>query len=108
MERTVFSRPEVISLLKQFVTVQLYTDFVQIDQITPEQRETLAELNQERLQKLANEATNPVYVVLSPAGDVISKIGGYNEPPVFINFLTKALAKLPDDLKVSQTGSAGD
>ena len=38
MERTVFSRPEVISLLKQFVTVQLYTDFVQIDQITPEQR----------------------------------------------------------------------
>jgi thiol:disulfide interchange protein DsbD len=100
MERTVFSRPDVISLLKQFVTVQLYTDFVQIDQITPEQRAKLAELNQQHLLKLAQEQTNPVYVVLSPTGDVISKIGGYNEPPVFVNFLTKALAKLPDNLKV--------
>jgi len=108
MERTVFSRPDVISLLKRFVTVQLYTDFVQIDQITAEQRETLAELNQERLQKLANQATNPVYVVLSPTGDVISQLGGYNEPPVFVEFLTKALAKLPDDLKVTQANSARD
>jgi thiol:disulfide interchange protein len=108
MERTVFSRPEVISLLKRFVTVQLYTDFVQIDRITPEQRAALAEVNQERLLKLAQDQTNPIYVVLSPNGDVISKIGGYNEPPYFVNFLTEALAKLPNDLKVSQSSSSGD
>jgi thioredoxin-related protein len=100
MERTVFSKPEVISLLKKFVTVQLYTDFVQIDQITQEQRAKLAEINQDRLLKLTQDPSNPFYAVLSPTGDVISTIGGYNEPTVFVSFLTKALAKLPDNLRV--------
>jgi thiol:disulfide interchange protein len=108
MERTVFPRPEVISLLKRFVTVQLYTDYVQIDNLTTEQRANLAEQNQERLLKLANEATNPFYVVLSPSGEVLGKIGGYNEPPEFVDFLTKALAKLPENLKVTQSTSVGD
>jgi thiol:disulfide interchange protein len=108
MERTVFPRPEVISLLKRFVTVQLYTDYVQIDQITQDQRAKLAEQNQERLLKLANEATNPFYVVLSPSGEVLGRIGGYNEPPVFVEFLTKALAKLPNPLNVTQANMIGD
>ena len=34
MERGVLPRPEVVSLLKKFVTVQLYTDFVPIASIT--------------------------------------------------------------------------
>ena len=44
MERRVLPRPEVVSLLKKFVTVQLYTDFVPIASITADQREELAEL----------------------------------------------------------------
>ena len=66
-------RPEVVALLKKFVTVQLYTDFVPIDSITADQREELAEINQERILKLAKEATNPFYVVLSPNGEVLGQ-----------------------------------
>ena len=53
---------------------------------------------------LAQELTNPIYVVLTPNGDLLNRIGGYNEPPVFVEFLTKALEKLPSSVKVS--GSA--
>ena len=102
MERRVFPRPEVVALLKKFVTVQLYTDFVPIGSITAEQRQELAEVNQERILELAKEATNPFYVVLSPSGEVLGRMGGYNEPPVFVDFLTKALEKLPADVKVTQ------
>jgi thiol:disulfide interchange protein DsbD len=106
MERRVLPRPEVIALLKKFVTVQLYTDFVPIGSITADQRQERAELNQERILKLAQEATNPYYVVLSPDGEVLARIGGYNEPPKFVEFLTKALEKLPEEVKVTQFESA--
>jgi thiol:disulfide interchange protein len=102
MERRVLPRPDVISVLKKFVTVQLYTDFVPISSINADQRQKLAEINQERIVELAKEATNPFYVVLSPSGDVLGRMGGYNDPPVFVDFLTKALEKLPADVKVNQ------
>jgi thiol:disulfide interchange protein DsbD len=108
MERRVLPRPEVVALLKKFVTVQLYTDFVPIASITADQRQERAELNQERILKLVQEATNPYYVVLSPEGEVVARIGGYNEPTVFVDFLTKALEKAPGDLKVSQAGAVSD
>ena len=112
MERTRLPRPEVVALLKKFVTVQLYTDFVPIGSITADQRQERAEMNQERILKLAQEATNPYYVVLSPDGDLLSRIGGYNEPPVFVDFLTKALERLPNGSKIARADSldrpAGD
>ena len=95
MERGVLPKPQVVSLLKKFVTVQLYTDFVPISSITSDQRYELAEANQLRLLKLAKEATNPFYVVLNPEGEVLARMGGYNEPPVFVDFLSKALKRLP-------------
>ena len=33
--------------------------------------------------------------MLSPTGEVLDKIGGYNEPRVFTEFLNKALEKFP-------------
>jgi thiol:disulfide interchange protein DsbD len=90
-----------VSILKKFVTVQLYTDFVPISSITADQRQKLAENNQERILKLG-EATNPFYVVLSPTGEVLGRMGGYNDPPVFVDFLNQALKKLPADMKVTQ------
>jgi thiol:disulfide interchange protein DsbD len=101
MERRVLPRPDVVSILKKFVTVQLYTDFVPISSITADQRQKLAENNQERILKLG-EATNPFYVVLSPTGEVLGRMGGYNDPPVFVDFLNQALKKLPADMKVTQ------
>ena len=38
MEGSVFPRPQVVSMLKKFVTVQLYTDYVQIGSLTADQR----------------------------------------------------------------------
>ena len=108
MERRVLPRREVVALLKKFVTVELFTDFVDISSITADQRQKLAEANQERILELAKEATNPFYVVLSPTGDVLARMGGYSDPPVFVDFLTKALDKLPQEVKVSQAETAGE
>ncbi len=103
MEQRVLPRPEVVNLLKQFVTVQLYTDYVPIASITAAQRKQLAEHNQETQLDLAQEATNPFYVVLTPDGkEPVASVGGYNEPPVFLNFLTKALEKARGGMKVAQ------
>jgi len=84
------------------VTVQLYTDRVPIDSITAEQREELAQANQIRQLDLAAEQTNPFYVILTPDGKVVSSIGGYNEPPVFQDFLVKALDKARGASRVAQ------
>ena len=102
MERNVFPRPEVVDLLGRFQTVQLYTDFVPIDSLTAAQREDLAMENQVLLADLANESTNPFYVVLNPAGEVIATIGGYREPSAFVAFLEGALAKHRGGRKVAQ------
>ncbi len=104
MESGVFPRREIVPLLKKFVTVQLYTDYEPIDSITAEEREARAEINQKRQLELG-ETTNPFYVVMSPNGDVIGTIGGYNEPKVFAEFLSKALEKFPETVKVAQAGA---
>ncbi len=93
MEIGVFPNRQVLPLLKRFVTVQLYTDFVKIPSLTPLQWTERAEINQDLLLKLTGEATNPIYVVLSPDGRVVDRIGGFNEPRVFAAFLTQALEK---------------
>jgi thiol:disulfide interchange protein len=103
MEAGVFPRPEVVSVLKKFVTVQLYTDFVPINSITAAEREELAGHNQERLLELAHDNSNPIYVVLTPSGAVLAAKGGLIEPPAFVDFLSGALKKLPADVKITQT-----
>jgi hypothetical protein len=62
--------------------------------------------NQELILELAHEATNPNYVVLSPSGEVLAVKGGLMEATVFVDFLTKALEKIPAGTKVAQAGSA--
>jgi thiol:disulfide interchange protein DsbD len=104
MEQGVFRRPEVVELLRKFVTVQLYTDYLPIGSISVEQKQQRAELNQQRLLELG-EATNPFYVVLAPDGTVLNRIGGYNEPPVFVDFLQKALQRLPEAVKLARRES---
>ena len=93
MEQTVLPRPEVVKLLSQFVTVQLYTDIVPINSIKVEDRAELAERNQNRLLDLANETTNPFYVVLDAEGKVLASKGGYVFPDRFVKFLEDALTK---------------
>lgn len=102
MERRVLPRPEVVKLLQEFVTVQLYTDRVPIASITADQREELALANQNRQLDLAAEQTNPFYVIMTPDGKVVSSMGGYNEPSVFQDFLAKALDKARGTASVAQ------
>jgi thiol:disulfide interchange protein DsbD len=101
MEESVMPRPDVVPLLEKFVTVQLYTDRVPIETIGADAQEELAQVNQLRQQKLG-ETTNPFYVTLSPSGEVLETIGGLKEPPVFIDFLKKALNKYQDRNKVAR------
>ena len=56
----VMPRPEVVDAAREFVTVQLYTDYVPIDSLTADQREELAEQNQELLLDLAERGDQPV------------------------------------------------
>jgi thiol:disulfide interchange protein len=102
MEKRVLPRPEIVKLLKEFITIQLYTDFVQIESLTAAQRKQLAEKNQERQLDLTQEATNPFYVVLTPEGKLVSSVGGYNEPLVFLDFLSKALEKARGGMSLAQ------
>ncbi|HMB02425.1 MAG TPA: thioredoxin family protein [Isosphaeraceae bacterium] len=105
MEQSVLPLPEVVKLLKQFVTVQLYTDLVPIGSLTNEQRLELAAKNQELLLDLAQEATNPFYVVVAPDGQVLNRIG-YSPPSVFIDFLNGALNKHQGQGQVAQAAPA--
>ncbi len=101
MEASVLPRPDVVGLLREFVTVQLFTDFVPLPSITQDQREELALKNQQRLLKLANDNTNPFYVVINADGTLLGRKGGYVEPPVFLAFLKSTLAKTPTAAKVT-------
>lgn len=103
MEATVLLRPDIVKLLQEFVTVQLYTDRVPIDSITSAQREELALANQIRQLDLTAEQTNPFYVIMNPEGQVVASIGGYNEAPVFQDFLAKGLDKATSGSRVAQT-----
>jgi thiol:disulfide interchange protein DsbD len=105
MEQRVLPKPEIVKLLSEFVTIQLYTDYVPIASLTAAQREALARQNQERQLDLAQEATNPFYVVLTPEGKLVASLGGYNEPPHFLNFLKSALEKSHEVTTVAQVPS---
>jgi thiol:disulfide interchange protein DsbD len=105
MELSVFPLPNVVKVLEKFVTVQLYTDFVPIDSISSDARYELGTKNQDLLLDLSQDVTNPIYVVLSPSGDVVSSLGGLNEPAVFVDFLNQALSKARGEANVAQVSS---
>ena len=95
MERSVMPRADVAAKMQEFVTVQLYTDFVPIASLTQDQREELAGANIDREVKLTGETTNPFYVIIDPSGGqekVVAQLGGYNEPGRFLEFLGKGTA----------------
>ncbi|MFO0951769.1 MAG: hypothetical protein U0835_11600 [Isosphaeraceae bacterium] len=104
MEASVLPRPEVVKVLSEFITVQLYTlPTVPIASIDASQREA-AQPSGTRLRELelTSENTNPLYVVLSPEGKVLSA-RGFGEPNVFVDFLNSALAKHKGAGKVAQS-----
>ena len=85
MELSVLPRPEVVERLGKFITVQLYTDIVPINSINSDQRQALAEKNQDRLLAIIDDATNPFYVALGPDGKVLAT-SGFASAPNFVEF----------------------
>jgi thiol:disulfide interchange protein DsbD len=93
MEATVFTRPDVIAQFKKFVTVQLYTDQLPIESITPAQRTEFGEANLLREVDLIDQNSSPYYAVLTPKGNVIASTGADMSKDGFRTFLETSLAK---------------
>lgn len=91
MEKSVIPDPKITPLLREFVTIQLYNDFVPIDSIKQIQREELAEANVDREVEMTGEQTMPQYVIVTPDEKVIASMGGFIEVPVFARFLQDGL-----------------
>jgi thiol:disulfide interchange protein len=106
MEQEVLPRSEVVTVLKKFITVQLFTDIVPINSLSSEERKKLAEQNFDREEKLAGETTNPLYVVVSPDETVLGARGGKMPPEEFMSFLEGARAKLAGSAKVASAVAA--
>ena len=72
MEKSVLPRPEVAERLGQFVPVQLYTDRVPVDGLSPDEKFDLAERNLMLEVELTNQQVSPLYVVLTPDAQLVS------------------------------------
>ena len=104
MELQVFPRREVVQAMRDFVTVQLYTDSVPINSIPSKERTKLAEANLDLEIKLFDDITNPNYVIVDPEGKILGKIGGRQSPGEFVGFLKGALDRFKSSGKVAQGG----
>ncbi|AIE88098.1 protein-disulfide reductase DsbD family protein [Fimbriimonas ginsengisoli] len=83
MERNMFPRPEVAQELKNYVLTKLYTD-------RPSDK-----ANQDLMLKLTQKVTMPIYVVMSPKGDVLRIFEG-STPDVqkYLKFLSPNPSKV--------------
>jgi thiol:disulfide interchange protein DsbD len=85
-ERSVFSKPEIRDLFKDYLIVQLYTDLVPADLYAPSLRSDTsrqdedAQTNQQFQQKAFDNLQLPLYAVVEPQGDgKINVLGSYDE-----------------------------
>jgi thiol:disulfide interchange protein DsbD len=85
MEQNILIAKDVRSELSNMVIAELYTDGKTVDN----------EENQKLQQKLTGSVTLPIYVVLSPKGEVISQFGGSTEDSEeFAKFIREGKSKL--------------
>jgi thiol:disulfide interchange protein DsbD len=104
VEQSIMPRPEVVAELKKFVTVQLYTDRVDIDSITADQQLELAIANASRENDMTGGVTSPFYVVVSPDEKVLARTGYEANSDFLLKFLKDAQGKHPGGQKVANAG----
>ncbi len=102
-EKSVFVKPEVKDLFKQYVRVQLYTDEIpkgSYKEVPDDaKRETDAEVNQKFQKAVFKTEQLPLYVLVKPAeGGQFEIVSAYDEGRInkvdkFIEFLKKPLNK---------------
>ena len=92
MEDQVFKKPEVAEALKEFVTVQLYTD-----------KETEESKRYQKMQlDRFKQVTLPLYIVQSPDEKPLGEYSFNTSVPAFIDFLKKSRAGGGDQVAQSQ------
>ena len=80
MEANIFPEPEVHSLLKKYVRVQLYTDG----------QEAVHKHNLEFQESQFGTVALPLYVIISPEGETLANFPGMTrDKSVFVKFLEK-------------------
>ena len=80
MEKNVLPTPEVLRELKDFVSVELYTDGGSVAD----------KANQKLLLSLAQTTANPTYVVVTPDGKLVRRLEGLHSVGEFSGFLRDA------------------
>jgi hypothetical protein len=70
MERTILPRADIVPLLSEFVTVQLYDDRVPISSISAPTQQALAEANAKLHSTLGGRPVSPSFIALGPTGEV--------------------------------------
>ena len=92
MEKRVLPREEVVERLRKFACVQLYTDRVPVDGLTPIEKEDLALENLKLEVELTSQQVAPLYTIVSPDGEVLlNPVGGYIEASQFVEYLDRGL-----------------
>src|SRR5262249_3501277 len=82
MKANMFTRPEIASVMNQFVLVELYTDGP----------ENIAEANQ-KIQDRFQSNVQPFYTILDPNEKLIGTFSGRTtDPQVYLDFLNKGVA----------------
>lgn len=85
MEKNIFPQPQIAEQFEQMITVKLYTD-----RDTPSDR-----ANQALQEKLTGTGALPVYVVLSPAGEVVRVFqGSTRDVRAFAEFIRSGRAQV--------------
>jgi hypothetical protein len=98
------TRPDVIAEMKKFIPVQLYTDRLDIETLTPDQQLEVAEANAIRAQEMTGDTSLPNYVVLTPEGKLVARTGYEPADSNFLrDFLKRSLEKLSAGQKVART-----
>ncbi len=104
VEHSIMPKADVIDEMKKFVPVQLYTDFVDIESLTKDQQEDAAVANLEREFEMTGENSQPLYVVLSPDGKIIDRIGYQPTDSNFLrDFLKRSREKISAGQKVARS-----
>jgi thiol:disulfide interchange protein len=104
VERSIMPRPDVVDEMRKFVPVQLFTDFLDIDSLTKDQQEEAAVANLERENEMTGETSQPLYVVLSPDGKFVDRIGYEPNDTNFLrDFLKRAREKVSESQKVARS-----
>jgi thiol:disulfide interchange protein DsbD len=80
-EKNVFVRPEVRNELKKYVLVQLYTDSVPDEKLTPSEAASKATANRELLGETYNDVSNPFYAIVRPQAGAPALVMDSNGKP---------------------------